>query len=575
VLLTIPTGTVYKNAQGAVYGWWLFDGADPTASISRITADIACDPGSAWIFELYAAADLYGGPQTPLVYLASYSGATYDAKIDSDLSAYDARALILYAAATADGSTSADRYFQLRNLNVYAGTQAQRRIDEAIVEVLETDSGIAASSVSETIGSTLTDLVLPPDDTIAGVVEKIEARHSLPILSGIWEDDELTVKVKPTTPPDRTRHYVVSAKQDPIAWNVQPDTEARVDIVKVTHEGKPENDCASPTPTSTSWPAGWVRSTSTNVDVYNSGSDYWFHLWSSDTELDPAATYGETAGYRLEVTAGVVYVARFRCWNNSYDHGTIQARLIWLDGSFTPLAGATTIWSKAAADATEHWVERVYTAIAGAVYAYLYFEWIDAVAGDSQHFYFRDVELREFIDTGVSLVQWVPSAPTSPTDRVASMQAGYRTASEAIGDGQQYLAHYSTQASGQVEVPDFIRDIDGRIWPLSHIHAWDWIECPDYIDPEARGPFMITACEVSGGVARLGIGGVDTYAYDPPEKAAARRRRFIGAARVWRKVRVTINGKKVLRKRLFLREARYAGEKAKYTRVSGVKDRKL
>jgi len=559
ILVTIPNGTVYKVAQGVAIGFWLFDGQDPSASISRVTCDVAVDPGATqWIFELYAAADLYGGPQAALTYLGSYSVAAFNDKIDQDISAHDARALILYATAAANATAGQDYYIQLRNLVVYAGTQGPRRIDEAIVEILDTDTAIADSSQSEAIGSALTHLVIDPDDSVAGAVEKIEALHSLPVLAGIWDDGELVVAEQPTAPTDRTRYYEVSIAQEGVVWDVQADEEAAVEVVKVVYEAKPENDCGQPNPVDATWPSDWYRSNTTNCYAHDNGDGWQFWLQSDSTALNPSAIYKPSggSGNGIAVEAGVTYLVRARVRNYAYDAGTSRFRINWYDSSLTLLSGGN-IWSVTAADGTEHWVEKALIAPVNAAWAQLVLEWSGVSGTVNQALRARDVEFRPFVDTDVELVEYVPAPPSSQTARMVTLRAGYRTRTEAIAAGEQYLEHYGSRASGPVQIPDFVRDIDGRLWPLSRIRAWDWVICTDYHDPDARGPFMLTGVEIRDGVAMLAIGGVDTYAYDPPEKAQARRGRFRGGKFVWKKVRRKVRGRWRWVKRKVWRKARY------------------
>ena len=559
ILVTIPNGTVYKVCQGVAIGFWLFDGQDPSASISRVTCDVSVDPGATqWIFELYAVADLYGGPQAALTYLGSYSVAAFNDKIDQDISAHDARALILYATAAANATAAQDYYIQLRNLVIYAGTQAARRIDEAIVEILDTDTGIADSSQSEAIGSALTHLVIDPDDSVAGAVEKIEALHSLPVLAGIWDAGELEVKEQPTAPPDRTRYYEVSVSQEGVVWDVQPDEEADVDVAKVVYSPAPENECLDPHPSGASLPASWTATA--GCSSYNEGDGYVFRLFNSAADASPTMEYRppDGSGHGIPVEAGVTYLARCRALVNGFDGGQAQVFVRWLtsDGSYcSPLS--YHFIASLTADADWAWYTVCAAAPPDAAYAVLTARWYLGTTGYSQALRVRDVEFEEFVDSDTQLVEYVPAPPSSPTSRIVTMQAGYRTQVGAIAAGQQYIAHYSGQASGTVQIPDYVKDVDGRLWPLSHIRAWDWVICTDYHDPDARGPFMVTSVEVQNDVASLGIGGVDTYAYDPPEKAQARRGRFVGGRFVWKKVRRKVKGKWRWVKRKVWRKARY------------------
>ncbi len=556
ILLTIPNGTVYKVGQGVAMGFWLFDGQDPGASLSRVTCDVAVDPGATqWIFELYAATDLYGGPQAPLSYLGSYSAAAFHDKIDSDISAHGARALILYATAVANGTAARDYYIQLSNLVIYSGTQAARRIDEAIVEILESDSGIAASAQSEPIGAALANLVIDPDDTIAGAVEKIEARHSLPVLSGIWDDGELVVMEQPVTPPDRTRYYEVSVAQEGVVWDVQPDEEAGVEVVKVVYQPAPQNECLDPHPVSATLPASWTASS--GCSSYNEGNGYAFRLYSTSSYLNPIMQYKppDGSGPGIEVEAGVTYLFRCRALVNGWKVGQAHVLVRWMTAAGVMISQAYAF--NASADAAWAWYTTHLAAPPGAKYAVLIMRWYNATGTPHQALRVRDVTFQPFVDADVELVEYVPAPPSSPTARMTTVHAGYTTRDGAIAAGEQYLEHYGSRASGPVQIPDFVRDVDGRLWPLSRIRAWDWVICTDYHDADARGPFMVTAAEIQNGIASLAIGGVDTYAFDPPEKALRRRGRFVGGRRVWKRVRRKVRGRWRWVRRRVWRKSRY------------------
>lgn len=561
ILISVPNGTVYKAGQGFVAGFWLFDGQDPHAVITRVECEYTINPGSNWNFDVRMVEDIYGGRQFPVEYIVS-SPVAVDGTIAADVATDCCRAILFVAYADADGTTSADRYMQVRKLEVYAGTQATRRIDEAIAEILVTDSCIANSATTTAIGSALHNLVIPPDDTIAGAIEKIEARHSLPVLAGIWEGGELVVKAQPTTPPDRTRWYEVGT-QDGVGWNIQLDEEAAVDYVKVGYEVRQENLCLQPTPTSTTWPSDWSRSTTTNCTASDyGGGNYRFHLTSNSTELNPVAVYRPTggSGNGIAVVGGMTYVIRCRARNYNWSVGTCRVRANWYTSAGTLIAGGSSnIYSVAAADTTEAWREMPRIAPYNAAWLRITLEWTGASGTPSQAMFVRDVTVQPFSDAETRLTEWVPNAPGDLSARVATIDAGYQTQAGAIAAGEQYLVHYQAQASGGVEIPDYVRDIDGRTWPLSHVRAWDWVQHSGYVDPARRGPFMITSCEVSvaDNVARLGIGGVDTYAYDPPEKARRAKGRFVGAAVIWKRVRVKVRGRWKWVRRRVLRKARY------------------
>jgi len=278
------------------------------------------------------------------------------------------------------------------------------------------------------------------------------------------------------------------------------------------------------------------------------------------------------SGHGIPVEAGVTYLARCRALINGFDGGQAHVLVRWFTSDDTMITQGYVV--NATADADWAWYTSCLKAPAESAYAVIILRWYLGNTGYSQALRVRDVEFEVFVDADTELVEWVPGPPSSPTARVAAISAGYTTKAGAIAAGENYLAHYQNAASGSVQAPDYVKDVDGRLWPLSHVRAWDWAICTDYHDPDARGPYMMTSVEVQNGVATLGFGGVETYAYDPPEKAQKGRSRFLGSRLVWRRVRAKVKGHWRWVWRRYLRQARYAGQRAKYVRVSGVADRK-
>lgn len=556
LLLVIPNGTVAKTNQGGYYVLYILDGLGlASANIDYVEMSV----GYGGTADAMACVRLIENPTdigNALLLNAGTSGTDPDEKIASDFSAYGGlQAIAVEFLIGANITLTADAFIQIRDMKLYIDRTTAPTIDAAIYEAAN-GLGIATSSSLTTVGSAVNQLMWDEPSTPESHITETLGRHSAPVICGIGKDRCMTIAPRAGGPAAPYRHFVVSqALQPGMVWGVQLDDEASKDYVRCIYGLIPENDCATPHPTSATWPTTWYRSSESNCVV--AATEDRFQIISNSTEYNPYAEYLGADSLGIPVTEGQLYIARCRSYIGAYVDGTARISVLWYTDS-TYLTDYDVVKDYTAAGATEKWWTLYCVPPEGANRARIRIRWTGATSGAGRSLYVRDVTFRPADTEGTLKSYYYPSTPTATNHKVGLVALDRATETEAEGVAAQAYDLWHEPYSGPVSgLVGTIFTANGQAVPVEEIQPWDWIENLDAPDA-ARGPHMVTAVHEAGGEVDIQCGGDVAFHYE--REIVNKRGRYIGAHRVWVKPRYKrVKGKRKLVKRGYWKtiEARY------------------
>lgn len=136
--------------------------------------------------------------------------------------------------AASDGTTTAECAIQIEDMHLYIDGYAAPRVNSAAAAIWTDITGDSAT-VTETIGSVLTQCMVDPFTDGADAITQVLAKATTPPLCGAIHG-VFKCLARPTTPPDKSRLWVVSDQLTPgLVWGVQPDKAASKDYVALTY----------------------------------------------------------------------------------------------------------------------------------------------------------------------------------------------------------------------------------------------------------------------------------------------------------------------------------------------------
>ncbi len=580
VLINIPAGTDYESGWYYYVVYELFDSLETDATVNTITAlkaDIS-QYMSGFDARLFFVTSLWGDQTADSdMWTEAADGDTriYTGPTPS----FDATAIVVELKSTGAGPETFDQYVQLRNISVKSTASAQDtfRLDELIADILVTD-GPASASDNDSIGSDLASFTVDPFITRVDTVERLRALYSGIIDVGIWEDETLKVRVRPTAPDNRTRHYCLTSADlaSPDDWGIARDVEHSIDAILCRYEVVPANwivtvaeAASAPVSATGTWATdspGWTQShANATAQDYGSSQFYW--------RIRSNATNRNTNMYtdKEACTAGDRFIARARAKCTAYPgSGAAFVIIQFLDDEDAYVAPNLVIKSFAAAATTETWYEATGTVPAGATQWWARLEWYGVTGGASDYdLCVRDIEFRPVTPAGTPCTIYYPSAPSANDARVVLLDVGQATDAEAAAAAQQVYTYTNQLSSGSVPLDadhltarygsPVVPTVDGALVPIHHIRSWDWVSCVDAIDSDDRGPFMLSRVERTANGVTIDTGG--DYWQHPGFTHTSRQRKYVGARQVrqayWAKKKVKGKVKRVKKYRWVEQPGRY------------------
>jgi hypothetical protein len=555
LLISVPIGTTFKTAQRFLAGLITLRGLAGNSIIRRITADYAqssYSSGAPWTPLLAVCNALNGSAWNVVDWISPSNG-----KIDQTTGAYSADRLLVDLYSDADGTLTSEAFVQIRNLRLYINRTTLPTIPSAIYEALR-ERGIAASLESSGTWPELAQLMWDEPGTVEGHISATLGLSNTPILCGIDAGRVLRIKPRPTAPDGTSRHFVVSSALQPgMSCGVEFDAEVAKDYVACTYGLIPINSVNQPTPTSTTWPSEWGRSSTTNCNVYESGSDRWFRILNDATARNCVAEYlpPDGSGHGIPVTAGHCYLARCRArTGGAYTDGVGRIYVRWYTAADVYIA-TTKIKEFSVLNTTERYYEMPDLAPsmdggyeADAAYARCYMSWVGNTTGTTS-ILVRDWEFREITPEGTPQIAYYPSDPGTANAKVGLVEVERARASEALSIAQTAHALWSAPYEGPISgLVGEITTIEGARVPVEEIRPWDWITILD-APARHRGPHFITSVHEAGGEVDINCGGDIAFHYE--REITRKRGRYIGARRKWIKPvyrRIKGGARKLIRK---------------------------
>ena len=562
----LPNGGVAKSLTGKQCAYHVLDGLDPSANIERVVYDLGAYLGSYHNLDVDVRAGFGSAVgAADIVSLDSYSTGTQSVKRDwttPDATVRQVFAVALYAKSGTDTTVIRDNFAQFRSLRLLIDRTTYPTIPSAIYEALS-GLGIATSLESSGTWPELTQLMWDEPGTVEGHISATLGLSNTPILCGIDADRVLRIKPRPTAPDGTSRHFVVSSALQPgMSWGVQFDAEVAKDYVACIYGLIPENSVAQPTPTSTDWTSEWSRSSTTNCNVYDDGTNYWFRILNDATARNCIAEYlpPDGSGHGIPVTPGTRYLARARArTSGSYTDGQGRVYLRWYTAADVYISTVVLKEFTALNTTVESYEARV-VAPATAAYARCYMGWVGNTTGTTS-ILVRDWEFREITPEGTPQIAYYPSNPGATNAKVGLVEVGRAKADEALSIAQTAHTLWSAPYEGPVSgLVGEVVTVEGARVPVEEIRPWDWITNLDpSIPKQHRGPHLITAVHEAGGEVDIHCGGDIAFHYE--REIVNKRGPYLGGYRKWVKPayrRIKGGARKLIRKGRFVNiEGRY------------------
>lgn len=579
LLLNIPSGsTDIKALQGAYMVLWLADGLEPDSEFGLIEMDISVGGNSSdFTFSVFTIADKWSYGGHGVLFADDYTAVAE--RISTDATGWGHRALCVDISVGAPAaSTTADHFIQIRNLVVHVNRTTAPRVDQVIDEIATpADNTLATASDTESLGSALATFAVEPFTTRADAIEQARARYSGICDVAFWEDSTVHVRARPTAPDARHRHYCLSAADliSPDDWGIARDVEQSLDAICCRYEHVPSNwivaknaAVAAPVSSTGTWATdspGWTQShANATAQDYGSSQFYW--------RIRSNATNRNTNIYtsKQPCTAGDRFLARARAKVTAHPGSGNAYVTIQFRDAADAFVSNLNIKAFAAAATTEAWYEVTGAVPATATQYWARIEWFGVTGGAVDYdLCVRDFEFRPLTPAGTPKVVYSPSNPTAADARVALLDLGPATDAEAAAAAAQVYAYTNQLAVGSVKLDAqhlterygsaVVPTVDGALVPIWHIRAWDWITCVDAIDPDDRGPFMLSRVSREADGVTIETGG--DYWQHPGFSHAVAKGRYVGARMVkryyWAKKKVKGKTKRVRKWRWVERPGRY------------------
>jgi len=538
LLISMPEGTDYKNSQRSQKYLWILDGHDQSAQIELAQLHINFEQAGAHEFSYGFSKDLWNidisndAQRT----LTTDTYGAYEDDVLTDVGT-GRRLLWVRLRCTASATTTAERFGQVRNMALFIDRTTRPTVPEAVYEGAN-GLGVADSLTQSGTWAELRWLMWDTPDTPENHITSTLAKHSTPVLCGIFEGREMRIKPRPSAPDGTTRHFVVSkALQPGMVWGVARDDEIAKDYVACDFGLEPVNEVGQDTPASTTWPDDWSRSSSTNNTVYESGSDRYFRIKSDGTEANPEAQYRPDGGSGdgIAVTPGDNLQARCRAYLGAYNDGTANVRIAFYDSGGSYLSH-NSLCSFTAASPTEKWYSNRFTVPATAAYARASLRWYSSTGAATCSLYVRNIELRKVTPAETAMRTYYPSDPgVAANEKVGLITLEQATEEVAAEAAQLAYDLWSEPYEGPVSgLVGEIRTIDGQRVPVEEMRVWDWIEDLDAPEGE-RGPHLITQVHETGEEVDLQCGGDVAFHFE--REKVLKRGRYFGVRTVRKRVR--------------------------------------
>lgn len=542
------------NTYRSYFAYYALSGLDRSCAISRLRWNLHRAGTYTPDLRIFGMRDLFDNDmrETGDWWTNYPSYNTYE-RFDSSSppGSVNQRAVVVEVGFTGSTLGGSEYSNQLLDVVVYIDRTSEPTIPSALYEAAS-GLGIATSLKQSGSWPLLTQLMWDAPATPADHFAATIARHSSPVLCRIDRSRALEIKPRPAAPDGSSRHFVVSrALQPGMSWGVVRDDEAAKDYVACDYRCDVV-DPWTPYPNGSTWADDWTRSSTTNV--FANASDFYARCNSTVNNPNAYTTVLKRCNQYQRY--------RFRTLRIVGSHpGSGQAfmEVQWFNSSAAWLA-TTTIYT-ATGSTSWGWVTSLLDAPAGAAYYRINWGWRGVSYSGGSYFDHRlkRVECRPVMPTETQQRVYYPGTP-SGNKRVGLIQID--TASADTASAAAVYAHslwsdpYEGPVSGLVGT---IRDVNGAVYPVEEIRAWDWIEDLDAPEGE-RGPHLITQVYEAGEEIDLYCGGDVAFHYE--RELVAKRGPYI-AGRRWR-VKVApakfkwVRNEKGKKVRKLVRKAKYA-----------------